>query len=251
MHAKEWAEHMDFTGRMEVSNSYAFSLSSGENLARGTRDPEECTIMWYNEEKAWDRGDRTKLHEFGHYTALIWSDATDVGCWHKGDWSVCYYHSAGGMVPNLRDFQEKEVSPCEHSLMTCEQRLGQRLSREAHKILYQPLSCLPKRRFLQRVEEASTTKSRISASLRKMTTIYITGILDAGTSFWIQGCIWLILSSLVGLHLACRMGAQVETQDSSRFASRQRRVDERFSESSSVPERHNCGVEDPGATAPI
>merc|ERR1711990_885687 len=84
---------------MEHSQSYSLKAPAGpagENLAMGYSSLERATAGWYNEVK--DCGNfpgckKGKKGVVGHFTALIWKGATELGCGinHAKKLYVCHY----------------------------------------------------------------------------------------------------------------------------------------------------------------
>lgn len=58
-------------GRFSHSSSYDLDISSGENLATGTK-PSQAAWMWFTE--------YTQSSVRGHFTAMVWKRATHIGC---------------------------------------------------------------------------------------------------------------------------------------------------------------------------
>lgn len=69
--------------RPDGTNSYALTPMSGENVAVGTKSPEEAVELWYNEinDPGYTPGVSPDLQPgTGHYTAMMWSDTRKLGC---------------------------------------------------------------------------------------------------------------------------------------------------------------------------
>jgi pathogenesis-related protein 1 len=83
----------------------------GENLAAGTTGalpPEEVVRMWYDEVKIYDFRTPTGFSmETGHFTQVVWTDTTQVGCGMaqcKGnDIWVCQYETPGNWEGQFRE----------------------------------------------------------------------------------------------------------------------------------------------------
>src|SRR5438067_10040579 len=104
-----YAAQMAFTGRFEHSNRKA-RPDTGENLWMGTHGtfPVEAMIGGWTSEKRWfvpgvfPGNSRTgNWEDVGHYTQMIWSTTTRVGCalaaTPRVDYLVCRYSGAGNI----------------------------------------------------------------------------------------------------------------------------------------------------------
>jgi hypothetical protein len=110
--AQAWADHLARTGRFEHSPSSPLDESTaGENLWTGTAgafSPEDMVGYWIDEKADFKPGvfpavSRTgDLQAVGHYTQLIWSRTTRIGCGRAtgagGDVLVCRYVTSGNVV---------------------------------------------------------------------------------------------------------------------------------------------------------
>lgn len=97
--AQNWANELQRQGcAFEHSNQQTY----GENLAGGTRgalDPKATVAMWYDEVKTYNFGGGGFSMETGHFTQVVWTATTQVGCgWvtcKQMDIIVCNYNPAG------------------------------------------------------------------------------------------------------------------------------------------------------------
>lgn len=97
--AQSWANELQRQGcAFEHSNQQTY----GENLAGGSRgalDPKATVAMWYDEVKTYDFAGGGFSMETGHFTQVVWTTTTQVGCgWvtcKQMDIIVCNYNPPG------------------------------------------------------------------------------------------------------------------------------------------------------------
>jgi uncharacterized protein YkwD len=97
--AQNWANELQRQGcAFEHSNQQTY----GENLAGGSRgalDPKATVAMWYDEVKTYDFAGGGFSMETGHFTQVVWTTTTEVGCgWvtcKQMDIIVCNYNPPG------------------------------------------------------------------------------------------------------------------------------------------------------------
>jgi Cysteine-rich secretory protein family len=86
--AQAWAEQIARTGLWMNDPVNAVPQGpNGENIARfdlpeGPTDPRGGTSLWVNEKENWQGGVLTQENSYrtGHYTQMVWSSTTQVGC---------------------------------------------------------------------------------------------------------------------------------------------------------------------------
>jgi hypothetical protein len=101
--AAAYSSQLSSTGSFQHS-----STGDGENLWKGSAGSFSFTDMlesWGNEKGSYNGQtiDNSNFHAFGHYTQLVWSGTTQVGC--GGTWDsngkytfVCRYNPAGNVI---------------------------------------------------------------------------------------------------------------------------------------------------------
>jgi pathogenesis-related protein 1 len=97
--AQKWADELQKKG---CAFAHSPGGTYGENLAAGTSgalDPESTVFMWYDEVKKYDFARGAFSMETGHFTQVVWTTTTHVGCGQvtcKGnDILVCNYDPPG------------------------------------------------------------------------------------------------------------------------------------------------------------
>jgi pathogenesis-related protein 1 len=97
--AQKWANELQQQG---CAFAHSPGGTYGENLAAGTSgalDPERTVFMWYDEVKKYDFARGLFSMETGHFTQVVWTTTTHVGCGQvscKGnDILVCNYDPPG------------------------------------------------------------------------------------------------------------------------------------------------------------
>lgn len=78
---------------------------SGENLGSGYSSISAVTAAWYNEEPLYDYSKAEYSPEAGHFTALIWKGAKELGCGKVDTSYVCNYRGDDILdcnTPNMR-----------------------------------------------------------------------------------------------------------------------------------------------------
>ena len=97
--AQKWADELAAKG---CAFGHSPGRKYGENLAAGTvgaLDPESTVAMWYDEIKLYKFPDGGFSMQTGHFTQVVWTTTTQVGCGHvqcKGnDIYVCNYDPPG------------------------------------------------------------------------------------------------------------------------------------------------------------
>jgi len=106
------------------SNSYQLTPSSGENLAAGSATIAGAIKMWYDEVKDCKSlpgcEESSTGHAVGHFTAMVWSSAAQLGCavnptgWKGYPLYVCRYASSTGTMagaPNMGGQYQNNVFP--------------------------------------------------------------------------------------------------------------------------------------------
>jgi pathogenesis-related protein 1 len=97
--AQKWANELQKKG---CAFGHSPGGTYGENLAAGTSgalDPESTVLMWYDEVKKYNFAKGVFSMETGHFTQVVWTTTTHVGCGQvscKGnDIYVCNYDPPG------------------------------------------------------------------------------------------------------------------------------------------------------------
>lgn len=109
--AKVWADKLAETGRFEHSPDEPGVEPQGENLWAGTPGaypPESMIGLWVAEKRDYKSGvfpnnSRSgDVRNVGHYTQLIWSETTQVGCsmtrGQREEILVCRYSAPGNVM---------------------------------------------------------------------------------------------------------------------------------------------------------
>ncbi len=109
--AGRWARQLAQTGTFDHAPDDPARPPQGENLWMGTRgaySPEEMIDDWIDERAQYRAGvfpdvaARGTWHDVGHYTQIIWSRTTAVGCALAANASddvlVCRYAPAGNVI---------------------------------------------------------------------------------------------------------------------------------------------------------
>lgn len=104
--AQRWADHLAATGTFEHAGSDE-NPTSGENLAMGSTGftTQQLAQLWTDEKALFKYGAFPDVStdgnwfNVGHYTQMVWTDSTDLGCASAGaDGSVflvCRYSPPG------------------------------------------------------------------------------------------------------------------------------------------------------------
>jgi len=104
-HAYEWAKHLA-DNKCELKHrpdSGPYKDDYGENIAWSYNpDPVNSVDMWGAEKKQW-KGGVVRDMSAGHYTQIIWSKTTEIGCavvkCANGNYiTVCNYNPAGNYI---------------------------------------------------------------------------------------------------------------------------------------------------------
>lgn len=77
---------------------------SGENLGSGYGSISAVAAAWYNEESLYNYSEPEYTEKAGHFTALIWKGAKEVGCGKVDTSYVCNYRgddTLGCNTPNM------------------------------------------------------------------------------------------------------------------------------------------------------
>jgi uncharacterized protein YkwD len=97
--AQKWAYTLEAKGCVF---GHSGGQTYGENLAAGTAgalDPESTVAMWYDEIKLYKFPKGGFSMKTGHFTQLVWTTTTQVGCGHVtcngNDIYVCNYDPPG------------------------------------------------------------------------------------------------------------------------------------------------------------
>ena len=105
--AQKWAEQLKAKGCVF---GHSGNEKYGENLAAGTigaLDPESTVAMWYDEIKLYKFPNGGFSGKTGHFTQLVWTDTTQVGCGHVqcngNDVYVCNYNPPGNWDGQYRE----------------------------------------------------------------------------------------------------------------------------------------------------
>ncbi|WP_419815269.1 CAP domain-containing protein [Glacieibacterium sp.] len=105
--AAAWAKHLTKVGTLvHQSDDGTPGPDQGENLFSGTRDGytvEAMVALWADEKRRLDklRSWEDDFHAVGHYTQMVWSTTTHVGCAVAAnaadDYLVCRYTPPGNV----------------------------------------------------------------------------------------------------------------------------------------------------------
>uniref|UniRef100_A0A0G4HIU0 SCP domain-containing protein n=1 Tax=Chromera velia CCMP2878 TaxID=1169474 RepID=A0A0G4HIU0_9ALVE len=114
--AQTWADR----GVFKHSASYSLTGCAGpagENLAIGYSTPERGIDAYYSEKSIWEASSMDKfISGAGHYTAMLWTRATELGCARQsgGRMDVCRYTGdtrRGCDLPNMGGCYTSNVKP--------------------------------------------------------------------------------------------------------------------------------------------
>jgi len=101
--AQEWSESMLATDKMEHSSGTGLGENlawmGGSNVAKIMRTTPEATKMWYDEfiNPGYDFASPGFSYGTGHFTQVIWSTTTKLGCGSAGGYVTCRYDPPGNM----------------------------------------------------------------------------------------------------------------------------------------------------------
>ncbi len=105
--AQSWANELEKQG---CAFGHSPGQKYGENLAAGSigaLDPQSTVAMWYDEVKLYKFSGGGFSMQTGHFTQLVWTTTTQVGCGHvqcKGnDIYVCNYDPPGNWEGQYRE----------------------------------------------------------------------------------------------------------------------------------------------------
>jgi Cysteine-rich secretory protein family len=119
-YAQRWVERSGF----RHSDSYSSPLGPmGENLyaTTGRVSAAEAVQLWYDESKGYDYS-REGSMAAGHFTALIWQGARNVGCGQAGGTVSCNYLAGPALnctVPNMSGCYVEQVRPVTRKASDC------------------------------------------------------------------------------------------------------------------------------------
>jgi uncharacterized protein YkwD len=119
-YAQRWVERSGF----RHSDSYQSPLGPmGENLfaTSGRVSAAEAVQLWYGESRGYDYT-REGSMESGHFTALIWQGARQLGCGQAGGTVSCNYLAGPKLdcaVPNMQGCYVEQVRPPSKSASAC------------------------------------------------------------------------------------------------------------------------------------
>ncbi|KAK6504868.1 hypothetical protein TWF481_006805 [Arthrobotrys musiformis] len=90
----------------------------GENLAAGYPNVSAAITAWKDEVDKYDYGDPDFSKETGHFTQLVWTNTTQIGCARKecggegeapGWFIACEYSPHGNVIGQFQDNVEEQV----------------------------------------------------------------------------------------------------------------------------------------------
>jgi hypothetical protein len=119
-HAQRWVERAGF----RHSDSYGSPLGPmGENLfaTTGRVSADEAVQLWYGESRGYDYR-REGTMAAGHFTALIWRGARELGCGQAGGTVSCNYRAGPALdcsVPNMQGCYLEQVRPVSRTPADC------------------------------------------------------------------------------------------------------------------------------------
>jgi pathogenesis-related protein 1 len=119
-YAQRWVERAGF----RHSDSYNSPLGPlGENLyaTTGRVSAIEAVQLWYGESQGYDYT-REGSMAAGHFTALIWQGARQIGCGQVGGTVSCNYLASAAMdcsVPNMSGCYVEQVRPVTRKASDC------------------------------------------------------------------------------------------------------------------------------------
>lgn len=118
--AQSYADEYTCGADLEHSGNSYNGGALGENLARGFNFQKASGVTaWFNEIKYYNYSEPGFTEDTGHFTQLVWSETTEIGCGYKncgsywGYYVVCNYSPpgnvglVGGSDPNY--FYERDV----------------------------------------------------------------------------------------------------------------------------------------------
>ncbi|XP_074657886.1 cysteine-rich secretory protein 3-like [Tubulanus polymorphus] len=105
--AQKWADNCEFRHDKNFNRNIPGRLTLGQNIALGQKSWEDAITDWFNENNDFEYGKgSTGGGEIGHFTQLVWSSSSHVGCGfgkcpNIGDFYVCNYGPAGNSPGSL------------------------------------------------------------------------------------------------------------------------------------------------------